>query len=328
MCSRPRCAPRKKSRFFERTLALPNGGYLRRQRSRSRRPPSGPARSDAEVLVESLLKRERAVALTIAGLDPSGGAGILADLTAFRSAGAWGCCVCTALTAQSPHAFDGILPVDAAFVRRQLTRLIADVRICAVKIGAIGSPRNVLAIARALATIPNIPVVLDPVVHATRARSTRMRLDGGAGAAAMKPLLRRATLITPNVHEAEALLGRSIRDVAQARQATLDLLQFGSRFVLLKGGHLRAVRVVDHLATQTGAVHAMSHVRRETSGGVHGTGCLTSSLITGWLSVHAANHVNDRAMLDAVLWARRKLQASLRSPKGIGKGQRVLMMGA
>ncbi len=222
-------------------------------------------------------------ALTIAGVDPSGGAGILADVKAISALGAYACAVVAALTAQNTRAVTGIHAVPAPFVRAQLDTLFADVRIDAAKIGMVGERPVIEAVADALAGRVPAHLVLDPVMVAKSGDALLARDAVGALREALLPL---ATVITPNLPEAGVLLERRAPDsVRQMRDAAEALRQrmthAGSRWVLLKGGHLPGAEAVD-LLTDGDRMIELAAPRVATKN-THGTGCTLSAALAALL---------------------------------------------
>lgn len=221
------------------------------------------------------------VALSIAGSDPSGGAGIQADLKTFSALGAYGTTVITALTAQNTHGVTGVHVVPPEFVAAQLTTLVEDVRVDAIKIGMLATAElaGVVAeflAARATSTHPPY-VVLDPVMVAT---SGDRLLDEGA-VAAVRELLPLADLVTPNVAEAAVLLGGSpARDLDELSAQAHALVAAGARRVLAKGGHGMpdATDVLADATAEAGAIVTFVG-RRIDSQNTHGTGCSLSSAL-------------------------------------------------
>jgi hydroxymethylpyrimidine/phosphomethylpyrimidine kinase len=228
------------------------------------------------------------VALTIAGSDPSGGAGIQADLKAFAALGGYGCAVLTGLTAQSTTGVSRVLPVPADMVTAQLETLFADVAVDAVKIGMTTDAAVARAIASALRGLRSAGsaarppyVVLDPVMVST---SGQRLLAADAEAVLRDELLPLADLVTPNLPEAAVLLGvEQARDDAEAADQARALLKLGARFALVKGGHLGSAESVDHLAGPRlgpgdgpDGVVALTAPRVATRN-THGTGCTLSS---------------------------------------------------
>ncbi|WP_369371919.1 bifunctional hydroxymethylpyrimidine kinase/phosphomethylpyrimidine kinase [Promicromonospora sp. Populi] len=221
--------------------------------------------------------RHPVVALTIAGSDPSGGAGIQADLKTFAALGGYGCAVLTGLTAQSTTGVTRVLPVPADMVTAQLETLFADVAVDTVKIGMTSDAAVARAIAAALRDLRaagRAPyVVLDPVMVAT---SGDRLLARDAEAVLRDELLPMADLVTPNLPEAAVLLGvEPARDAAEAADQARALLKLGARLALVKGGHLESAESVDHLAGPD-AVVALTAPRIPTRN-THGTGCTLSS---------------------------------------------------
>ena len=264
----------------------------------------------------------RAAALTIAGLDPSGGAGIAADLRGFAAAGVWGCAVCAARTVQSTRGVRSVHAVEARLVVAQARELLDDVAVRAIKIGALGSAENARAVAALLQRHRRIPVVLDPVMVPSR-RTGRARLDGDAAVPTLLVLARAATLVTPNSDEAGSLLGRKIVTATDARDAAVALVELGIRAVLLKGGHTGGERVVDWFATRRSVI-PLSRARLSLPP-VHGAGCTLASLIAGRLAARGGRGVaNEADLLAAVRWARSRHARALRNPLAIGRGMRVL----
>lgn len=217
--------------------------------------------------------------LTIAGVDPSGGAGIVADLKAFSALGAYGCAVIAALTAQNTREVTGVELVAPGFVRQQIDTLYDDVRIDAVKLGMLGTAAIIEAVADGLAARNRAPVVLDPVMVA---KSGASLLAMEAVAALRARLLPLATIITPNLPEAGVLLDRPPpATLADMRDAARALHRLGPRWVLLKGGHLAdgpAVDIIDDGERQI----ELSAPRIPTKN-THGTGCTLSSAIAALL---------------------------------------------
>ncbi|SDG84139.1 bifunctional hydroxymethylpyrimidine kinase/phosphomethylpyrimidine kinase [Klenkia brasiliensis] len=222
------------------------------------------------------------VALTVAGSDPSGGAGIQADLATFAGLATYGTAVLTGLTAQNTHGVTGVHPVPAAFVTQQLDTLLDDVAVHAAKTGMLGSAAVVHAVVDVLARRPVGPLVVDPVMVAT---SGDALIDDDAVDAVRTALLPIADLVTPNVPEAARLLGTEpARTVDDLRDQAVALLALGPGAVLVKGGHLArelgegtdvlAVRQADG----TTAVHLSRRPLVDTSN-THGTGCTLSAAL-------------------------------------------------
>ena len=214
--------------------------------------------------------------MTIAGSDSGGGAGVQADLKTFAALGVHGLSVFAALTAQNTLGVISIEVPSIPFVRAQLEACFADFEISAVKIGMLANRQIIETVAEALQAHPNVPVVLDPVLVAT----TGARLASADLADALRRhLFTRADLVTPNIPEAERLLGREIGDVRAMHAAARALLDGGARAVLLKGGHLRGNQVVDLLLAPR--IERWFRERR-IAGESHGTGCsLAAAIVAG-----------------------------------------------
>jgi len=225
-------------------------------------------------------------ALTIAGSDSGGGAGIQADLKTFAAHGVFGTSAITALTAQNTRGVQGVFGVPAEFVSRQLESVFSDITVHATKIGMLAGADVVFAVAEALRGNTTGPVVLDPVMVAT---SGDRLLDPGAVEAILTELLPLADLVTPNVPEAAVLLGTaeatSVDEcVGQAR----ELLRRSGTAVLLKGGHLGGPVSVDVLATDQGVL--LSEQPRIATENTHGTGCTLSSALAAQAALTRSDH--------------------------------------
>lgn len=222
--------------------------------------------------------------LSIAGSDPSGGAGIQADLKAFSARGVYGMAVLTALTAQNTQGVSGVHLVPPQFVADQINAVFADVRVDAVKIGMIANAGIADAVAGALTDHRDIPIVIDPVMIA----------KGGAALLApeavdvlTRRLLPLATLLTPNLPEAAALLHQPVATSRAGMAAQAErLLALGPAAVLVKGGHLDSDESPDVLATAAG-LHWFE-ARRVPTKNTHGTGCTLSSALAAELAKGAS----------------------------------------
>ena len=214
--------------------------------------------------------------LTIAGTDPSGGAGIQADLKTFSALGVYGMSVVTALVAQNTQGVERILDVPADFVEAQIDTLFSDVRVDAVKIGMVNTADVALVIAERLRRFEPKLVVLDPVMAA---KSGDALLAPDAAAVVRDKLVPLATVITPNLPETGMLIGRPApRTVEEMREALRPLHRLGPGWVLLKGGHLEGASSID-LLFDGETVTEMSAERVPTDN-CHGTGCTLSAALT------------------------------------------------
>ena len=218
------------------------------------------------------------VALTIAGSDPSGGAGIQADLRTFAAFGVYGASVVTALTAQDTRRVRAIAEVTPAFVAEQLDAVLDDLEVRAAKTGMLHRAPVIDAVVARLRARPLPHLVVDPVMVAT---SGDPLLEPAGIAALRERLLPLATLVTPNLREAEVLTGRAVTTVAEMREAARALVALGARAALVKGGHL-AGDAVDVLYDGRG-FRELGAPRREGRR-LHGTGCVLSAAITAGLA--------------------------------------------
>ncbi|MDI9330557.1 MAG: bifunctional hydroxymethylpyrimidine kinase/phosphomethylpyrimidine kinase [Alphaproteobacteria bacterium] len=219
--------------------------------------------------------------LTIAGSDSGGGAGIQADLKTIAALGCYGLSALTALTAQNTLGVQAIHAVPPAFLKAQLQSVLDDIGADAIKIGMLHAPEIVEVVAWAIDQYRPAHVVLDPVMVAT---SGDRLIAQETVAELVRQLFPRASLITPNLDEAEWLLGRPIVSAQELPQAATDLLGFGAQSVLLKGGHLKGEQVVDWLQWPGQTGQSLSNPRID-SPNVHGTGCTLSSAIASHLAL-------------------------------------------
>lgn len=223
-------------------------------------------------------------ALSIAGSDPSGGAGIQADLKAFSALGVYGMAVATALTAQNTQGVTGIHIVPPDFVAEQIRAIFADITVGAVKIGMIADAAIAGAVADMLARYGDVPVVLDPVMIAKGGASL---LTDDAVAVVAERLLPLATIVTPNLPEAAALLGElEARNREEMAGQALRLVGLGANMALVKGGHLPGIDSPDVLASAVGLT--WFEAPRVATRNTHGTGCTLSSAIAAELAKGAS----------------------------------------
>ena len=220
------------------------------------------------------------VALTIAGSDSSGGAGIQADLKTFAALGVYGASAITALTAQNTRGVTGIHPVPPQFVVDQIDAVFGDLAVGAVKIGMVAQLAVIEAVADALKRWSPDHIVLDPVMVAT---SGDRLLNAGAVNALREQLIPIASLVTPNLPEAAALLDEAVAtDEAAIESQGRKLLALGCPAVLIKGGHGEGSESLDYLVRAEGVI-VLSSPRIKT-GNTHGTGCSLSSAIAAGLA--------------------------------------------
>ena len=246
-------------------------------------------------------------ALTIAGSDSSGGAGIQADLKTFEAHGVYGMTAITAITAQNTTGVTDIQLVSPAMVAAQVMAVTSDIGADATKIGMLGSAAIAEAVAALLSRQALRNVVLDTVMVA---KSGARLLDADAIRVLQQQLLPLATVVTPNIPEAEALLGRAIRSVDDLEQAARDLVGSGARAVIVKGGHLPGAPIDvlydgDRLVTLD--------AERVESRHTHGTGCTFSAAIAARLAL-------GDDLVAAARAAKRYVTAAIRRAPGLGRG--------
>lgn len=218
--------------------------------------------------------------LSIAGSDPSGGAGIQADLKAIAANGAYGMAAITALTAQNTQGVSAVETVSPNFVKAQISAVFADVRVDAVKIGMIATADIAYAVADALANQSDIPIVLDPVMFA---KGGAPLLAEDAIEALRNALLPLATIITPNLPEAARLMNTvEAQDRSAMATQAATLVDLGPTATLVKGGHLDHTQSPDVLVTD-GIVHWLE-APRTTTKNTHGTGCTLSAALAAQLA--------------------------------------------
>lgn len=241
-------------------------------------------------------------ALSIAGFDTSGGAGVLADIKTFASMGVYGVSVVTALTAQNTTSVRDVFPVPSAFVTEQLNAIFDDIKINSAKTGMLYEAGVVSVVAEALSRRPEIKTVVDPVMSAS---SGEMLLQQGAARMLVMKLFPIAYLVTPNAVEASMLTGVAITNLASMKEAAKIIAGLGPKSVLVKGGHVDGEDVTDVLYTE-GEIFKFRKKRINTPH-THGTGCALSAAITAALAqgadvvtaVETAQRFMEKALLGA-----------------------------
>lgn len=252
---------------------------------------------------------KRGRVLIIAGSDSGGGAGIQADIKAVTALGGYAATAITALTAQDTVTVHAIHEVPADFIALQLRVVLQDIGADAIKTGMLHRADIIEAVADALKQYaPDVPLVVDPVMVA---KGGARLLQPQAEAALREMLIPRATLITPNLPEAEALCGLSIPDAAAMPAAAQALLKLGPKAVLLKGGHLSGETLVDLLCDARGSESFTSSKLHTSS--THGTGCTLASGIATGLAF-------DLPLRDAVVQARAYVRRAIETAPGFGHG--------
>jgi hydroxymethylpyrimidine/phosphomethylpyrimidine kinase len=247
------------------------------------------------------------ILLTIAGFDPSCGAGTAADLKTFAAHGCYGVAAITSLTVQNTQGVETVHNTPSAELREQLEVLAKDCEIAAVKIGMLGNRGNAVVVAEFLDAHKFAHVVHDPVMKSS---SGAELLDAGGIKFVATELLKRASVITPNVPEAEVLTGLTIKDVADMETAARKLVEMGAHSVIVKGGHME--RAVDVLFDGNEMVQlGGDRVKTENT---HGTGCTFASAIAAQLAA-------GRSLFEAATLAKAYVTKAIEKGYAIGKGR-------
>jgi hydroxymethylpyrimidine kinase/phosphomethylpyrimidine kinase len=244
--------------------------------------------------------------LSIAGSDSGGGAGIQADIKTITSLGAHALTVITALTAQNSFGVSGIHPVPPGFIARQIKAVVEDRPPNSVKVGMVFTAAAVETVSRMIAEYRLTPVVVDPVL---RASTGRLLLEPEAIAVLKERLLPLATVVTPNLDEAEVLTGKRVRTLREMERAAREIFRMGPQ-VVIKGGHLR--RESSDLLFD-GKTVTIFHGKKITSGSTHGTGCVFSSALATFLSLGAN-------LKDAAHSAHDMVRRAIRGGYSVGRG--------
>lgn len=238
--------------------------------------------------------------LTIAGTDPSGGAGIQADLKTFAALGCYGMSVITALVAQNTTGVKAIHSVPPDFVKAQLLSVLEDIRPDAIKIGMVHSVALVNVIAEVLEQYPDIPVVFDPVMIAT---SGDRLIEEDTVNAIVNKLFPLSTLITPNMDEAALLAGIAVVNEQDMQEAVTKITDLGVSALLLKGGHLQSQQLTSILADAGGIIKTFTSEKIITKN-IHGSGCTLSSAIASFIA-------REYELTDAVLQAQEYVHGAI-----------------
>jgi hydroxymethylpyrimidine/phosphomethylpyrimidine kinase len=247
------------------------------------------------------------ILLSIAGFDPSCGAGTAADLKTFAAHGCYGVAAITSLTVQNTQGVETVHNTPSAELRAQLEALAKDCDIVAVKVGMLGNRGNASATAEFLDAHKFAHVVLDPVLKSS---SGAELLDAAGTKFIATELLKRATVITPNIPEAEVLTGLTIKEPADMEAAARKLAEMGARAVIVKGGHME--KAVDVLFDGAEMIHlAADKVKTENT---HGTGCAFSSAL-------AAQLASGRSLFEAAALAKTYVTKAIEKGYAIGKGR-------
>ena len=249
------------------------------------------------------------VVTTISGSDSGGGAGIQADLKTFQELKVFGTSVITALTAQNTLGVSGVIPIEASFVEQQLQALLEDFSISAVKTGMLFSSAIIQTIAQMMADA-KVPLIVDPVMIAKGGESL---LQQDAIDAIINLLLPIATIVTPNIPEAETLAGREIKTLADIKEAAYLLLQTGVQCIIIKGGHLVDKDfAIDYVFFKDGQSFSMQTPRIATKN-THGTGCTFSAALTAFLG-------SGLPIKKAIIEAKKFIQLAITYDLALGNG--------
>lgn len=252
------------------------------------------------------------IAMTIAGSDSGGGAGIQADLKTFAANGVWGVSAIAAITAQNTTGVTAAFPLPVDIIVAQMEAVASDMRIDAVKTGMLATSAIVTAVADGLERLSLPNSVIDPVMVA---KSGARLLQDEAVAAVRARLLPLAMVVTPNAEEAEVLAEMKVRTTEDAREAARRIHRLGPRAVIVKGGHIPGDEVVDLLFDGREFIEFRS--ARINSPNTHGTGCTFAAAI-------AANLARGLGLADATRRAKEYVEGAIRAGHGIGHGVGVL----
>ena len=254
------------------------------------------------------------VVLTIAGFDPSSGAGVTADIKTIAAHGCYGVACITAITVQSTAGVRRLEAVEAALVTEILEELAGDIPIAAVHIGMLGTAKVVKAVAEFLsqrsgkAKLPN--VVLDPI---RKSSSGADLLDGPGTRLMIEKLIPLADVITPNVDEAAVLTGLKVTDLDEMRAAAAKLHEMGSAAVVITGGHLEKAIDLLSFMTKSGVEQEVFKAERQRSNSTHGTGCAFATAMACHLAL-------DRGLAEAALLAKTYVTAAIAAGHPLGRG--------
>lgn len=251
------------------------------------------------------------VVLTIAGFDPTSGAGVTADVKTIAAHGCYGVACITAMTVQSTAGVRRVEAVNNAILVETLNELAEDIEIVAVKIGMLASARVARTVADFLQRDPALKVVLDPVF---RSSSGAELLDGGGARLLRERLLPLANVITPNIDEAAALTGLSVRNLEEMRAAAGKLHEMGAKNVVITGGHLdKAIDLLSFTNSRGSTEQEVFKAERQRSRSTHGTGCAFSSAMACHLAL-------GRGLPEAVLLAKAYVGAAINNAQTVGRG--------
>jgi hydroxymethylpyrimidine/phosphomethylpyrimidine kinase len=250
--------------------------------------------------------------LTIAGSDPSGGAGIQADLKVFSFFGCYGISAISAQTVQNSQGVKEVLPTPGEFLLKEIKTLIEDFKVTAIKIGMLSTKKNVEKVVDCLSLIPTKNIVLDPVLLSSNGASL---LDVDAIPILVKLLLPKVKLVTPNLYETKVFTGKEVTDIEGMKKSAEAIHSLGVENVLVKGGHLKD-GATDVLCD--GNTFTQIKGEKIRSDGIHGTGCVLSAAITVGLA-------EGLSVVEAVKRAKEFLNQLIGEAKKVGKGALFLL---
>lgn len=254
------------------------------------------------------------VVLTIAGFDPSSGAGVTADIKTISAHGCYGVACVTAMTVQSTSGVLRVEPVDPVLVTDTLEELASDIPIAAVHIGMLGTAKVARAVAEFLSRRPGkdkLPnIVLDPILKSSSGADL---LDAPGTKVLIEKLISLADVITPNVDEAAALTGLKVTDLDQMKEAVAKLHELGSSAVVITGGHLEKAIDLLSFRTKNGVEQEVFKAERQRSNSTHGTGCAFATALACHLAL-------DRGIAEATLLAKTYVSAAIAAGHPLGRG--------
>jgi len=247
------------------------------------------------------------VVLTIAGFDPSSGAGAAADLKTFGAHGCYGVAALTALTIQNTQGVSAVYPTDPAILKETIATLLADGRVKAIKVGMVANRADAEVVGVVLESNPEIPSVLDPVLRSSGGKDLA---DAACQEYLRDELIQRASVITPNLFEASALTGLRVENLEAMKAAARKLVEMGARAAVVTGGHLD--KAIDVLYDGSGLeVFVGDRVKPDNT---HGTGCTFSSAIAAQLAL-------GRQLREAVVLAKAYVTEAIRKAYAVGPGR-------
>ena len=255
-----------------------------------------------------MASRPTTVALTVAGSDSGGGAGIQADLKTFAALGVYGVSAITAVTAQNTRGVSAVETLSPGIVSAQIAAVVEDFQIAALKTGMLANAGIIGAVARVLRVSRVGPLIVDPVMVA---KSGDRLLDADALEALTRDLLPLAALVTPNLPEAEVLTGMPVRTLDEQREAARRIVGLGARAVVVKGGHAESAEIVDVLFD--GQAFTEFRAERVPGTSTHGTGCTFSAAIAAQLAL-------GHGIQEAIPLAQAYVAKAIRNAPGLGHG--------